>query len=191
VCNDFYGMSSSQESCTQLARSPRSQQARNGHRDGRCIAEDARKCGVECEVVWMRPHSAQGAHDLVNRKHTQQHPSPPLLTDLLPLVDVADEAGEAQQTQQAEDLGEADDAQGPGRPVHLRVQPGLQVHHQEDVVHRDGGHKVHQEPALQVPLADGPGGGYFLLNFVLMYVVLLLHLCIYRKGVNTPVKKGL
>lgn len=68
-------------------------------------------------------------------------------------MDVANESGEPQQPKQAEDFGEADDAQRPRRPVNLGVQT---VHHQEDVVHGDGGHKVHQEPALQVVLADGP-----------------------------------
>jgi len=71
---------------------------------------------------------------------------------LLPLVDVADEPGQPQQPQQAEDLGEADDAQRPGRLVHLGVQPPL--HDEEDVIHGDGGHKVHHEPALQVLLLD-------------------------------------
>ncbi len=33
----------------------------------------------------------------------------------------------------------------------------FQVHHQEDVVHRDRGQEVHEEPALQVALADGLG----------------------------------
>lgn len=50
-------------------------------------------------------------------------------------MDVADESGQAEQPEQAEDFGEADDAQGPGCSVHLGVQA---VHHQEDVVHRDG-----------------------------------------------------
>lgn len=68
-------------------------------------------------------------------------------------MDVADESGQAEQSEQAEDFGESDDAQGPGCSVHLGVKA---VHHQEDVVHRDGRHKVHQEPALQVVLADGP-----------------------------------
>lgn len=74
-------------------------------------------------------------------------------THLLPLVDVADEPGQTQQTEQAEDFGEADYPQRPGRPVDLRVQT---VHHQEDVVHRDGRHEVHEEPGLQVLLADCP-----------------------------------
>ena len=72
---------------------------------------------------------------------------------LLPLVDVADESGQAEQPKQAQDFGETNDAQRPGCPVDLRVQT---VHHQEDVVHRDGRHKVHEEPALQVSLANGP-----------------------------------
>lgn len=68
-------------------------------------------------------------------------------------MNVADESGQAKQSQQAQDFGEADDTQRPGCPVDLRVQT---VHHQEDVVDRDGRHKVHEEPALQVVLTDRP-----------------------------------
>ena len=50
-------------------------------------------------------------------------------------MDVADESGQAEQSKQAQDFGEADDAQRPGCPVDLGVET---VHHQEDVVHRDG-----------------------------------------------------
>lgn len=50
-------------------------------------------------------------------------------------MDVADEPGQAQEPKQAQDFGEADYPQRPGRPVDLRVQT---VHHQEDVIHRDG-----------------------------------------------------
>lgn len=67
---------------------------------------------------------------------------------LLPLVYVADEPGESQQPQQTEDLGEAHDAQGPGRLVHLRVYSLL--HNEKDVIHRDGRDKVHHKPCLQV-----------------------------------------
>lgn len=74
-------------------------------------------------------------------------------TDLLPLVNVTDESGQAQQSQQAQNFGKADNAQRPGCPVHLRVKT---VHHQKDVVDRYGRHKVHEEPALQVVLADRP-----------------------------------
>ena len=71
---------------------------------------------------------------------------------LLPLVDVPDESGQPQQPQQTEDLGEADDAERPGRLVHLRVDPFL--HDEEDIIHRYGGDKVHHEPGLQVFLLD-------------------------------------
>lgn len=67
-------------------------------------------------------------------------------------MDVADEPGQTQQTQQAEDLGEADDAQRPGRLVHLRVDALL--HDEEDVIHGYGRDKVHHEPGLQVLLLD-------------------------------------
>lgn len=75
------------------------------------------------------------------------------VSHLLPLVDVADESGQAEQSKQAQDFCETDDTQCPGCPVDLRVET---VHHQEDVVHWDGWHKVHEEPALQVVLADRP-----------------------------------
>lgn len=57
------------------------------------------------------------------------------VSHLLPLVDVADESGQAKQSKQAQDFCEADNAQCPGCSVHLGVKT---VHHQEDVVHRDG-----------------------------------------------------
>lgn len=71
-----------------------------------------------------------------------------VLSYLLPLVDVSDEAWEAEQTQQAEDLGEADDAQRPRRLVHLWVKALL--HDQKDIIHGNGGEKIHHEPALQI-----------------------------------------
>lgn len=57
------------------------------------------------------------------------------VSHLLPLVDVPDESGQAKQPKQAQDFGEADDTQRSGCSVDFRVQT---VHHQEDVVHRDG-----------------------------------------------------
>lgn len=63
-------------------------------------------------------------------------------------MDVPDEAREAEQPQQAEDLGEADDAQRPCRLVDLRVEALL--HDQKDIIHGNGGEKIHHEPALQV-----------------------------------------
>ncbi len=71
---------------------------------------------------------------------------------LLPLVDVTDESGQPQQPQQTEDLSEADDAERPGRLVHLRVDPFL--HDEKDIIHRYGGDKVHHEPGLQVLLLN-------------------------------------
>jgi len=73
------------------------------------------------------------------------------VSHLLPLMDVADESRQAEQSQQAQDFGEAENAQRPSCPVDLGVET---VHHQEDVVHRDGRHKVHQEPVFQVVLSD-------------------------------------
>lgn len=72
---------------------------------------------------------------------------------LLPLVDVADKSGQAKQSKQTQDFCETDNTQRPGRSVDFRVET---VHHQEDVVHWDGGHKVHEEPGLQILLADCP-----------------------------------
>ena len=70
-------------------------------------------------------------------------------------MDVADEPREAQQPQQTEDLGEAHDAEGARRAVHVRrLQPGLDVHDEEDVVDGDGGDEVHHEPGAQVLGAD-------------------------------------
>lgn len=67
-------------------------------------------------------------------------------------MDVPDEPGQPQQPQQTEDFREADDAQRPGRLVHLGVDPFL--HDQEDVIHRYGRDKVHHKPRLQVLLLD-------------------------------------
>ena len=63
-------------------------------------------------------------------------------------MDVADESGEAQQPQQTEDLGKADDPQGSGRLVKVRVDACL--YDEEDVVHRYRGDEIHHEPGLQV-----------------------------------------
>lgn len=63
-------------------------------------------------------------------------------------MDVTDESGQSQQSQQTEDLSEADNAERPRRLVHLRVNPFL--YNEEDIIHRDGRHKVHHKPALQV-----------------------------------------
>lgn len=66
-------------------------------------------------------------------------------------MDVTNEAGESKETQQAEDLGETDDAEGAGGAVHVRgIKSRLQINHEEDVVNRDGGDKVHQEPSAEV-----------------------------------------
>lgn len=73
---------------------------------------------------------------------------PGTLSYLLPLVDVSDEAWEAEQPQQTEDLGEPDDAKRPRRLVHLRVEALL--HNQKDIIHGNGGEKIHHKPALQV-----------------------------------------
>lgn len=67
-------------------------------------------------------------------------------------MDVTDEPGQPQQPQQTEDFGEADNAQRPGRLVHLRVHPSL--HDEEDIIHRYGRDEVHHKPALQVLLLD-------------------------------------
>ena len=75
-------------------------------------------------------------------------PAHPCRIYLFPLVDVADESGEAQQPQQTEDLGEADDPQGSGRLVKVRVN--ARFYDEEDIVHRYGGDEVHHEPTLQV-----------------------------------------
>lgn len=63
-------------------------------------------------------------------------------------MDVPDQPGQPQKAQQTEDLGEANDAKCPSRFVHLRVDPLL--HNEEDIIHRDGGDKVHHKPTLQV-----------------------------------------
>lgn len=74
---------------------------------------------------------------------------------LFPLVDVTDEARQSEKTQQAEDLCEAHDAEGAGSAVHVGwIVSGLQVHNEEDVVHWNGGDKVHQEPGAKVMRAD-------------------------------------
>ncbi len=67
-------------------------------------------------------------------------------------MDVTDESGQPQQSQQTEDLGEADDAERPGRLVHLGVDPFL--HDEKDIIHRNGRDKVHHKPGLQVLLLD-------------------------------------
>ena len=67
-------------------------------------------------------------------------------------MDVADEPGEPQESQEAEDLGEAHDPQRPGRFINLRVDALL--HDKKDIIHRNGGHKVHHKPGLQVLLLD-------------------------------------
>lgn len=63
-------------------------------------------------------------------------------------MNISNEAGETQEAQEAEDLGETDDAQGPGSLVDLRVDACL--YNEEDVVHRDGGDEIHHEPAFEV-----------------------------------------
>ena len=63
-------------------------------------------------------------------------------------MNISNEAGETQEAQEAEDLGETDNAQGPGSLVDLRVYACL--HNKEDVVHGDGGDEIHHEPALEV-----------------------------------------
>lgn len=63
-------------------------------------------------------------------------------------MDVADEPGQPEQTQQAEDLSEAHDTEGPGRLVHLRVDPLF--HNEKDIIHGYGRDKVHHEPAFQI-----------------------------------------
>lgn len=74
---------------------------------------------------------------------------------LFPLVDVANEARESKKTQQTEDLGETDDAEGAGGAVHVSgIESRLQINYEKDVVDRDGGDKVHQEPCAQVMHAD-------------------------------------
>ena len=85
-------------------------------------------------------HSPQGGEVLLPRRGLD------LNTHLFPLVNISNEAGETQEAQEAEDLGEPDNAQGPGSLVDLRVDACL--HNEEDVVHRDGGDEIHHEPAL-------------------------------------------
>lgn len=67
-------------------------------------------------------------------------------------MDVTDESGQPQQSQQTEDLSKADDAECPGRLVHLRVDPFL--HDEEDIIHRYRRDKVHHKPGLQVLLLN-------------------------------------
>lgn len=67
-------------------------------------------------------------------------------------MDVTDKSGQPQQAQQTEDLSEPDNAERPGRLVHLRVNPFL--HDEEDIIHRYGRDKVHHKPALQVFLLN-------------------------------------
>lgn len=70
-------------------------------------------------------------------------------------MDVTNEAGESKKTQQTEDLGETDNAEGAGGAVHVSgIKPRLQINHEEDVVNRDGGDKVHQEPSAEVMYAN-------------------------------------
>lgn len=74
---------------------------------------------------------------------------------LFPLVDVADEPREPQQPQQAQDFSKTHNPQCSRRLIHLRVDALL--HNQEDIIHRDGRHKVYYKPGLQVLLLDSLG----------------------------------
>lgn len=70
-------------------------------------------------------------------------------------MNVADEAGQSEKTQQTEDLSEAHDAESPSSSVHVRwLVPGLKIDDKEDVVNRDWGDEVHQEPGSEVMHAD-------------------------------------
>ncbi len=74
---------------------------------------------------------------------------------LFPLMNVTYKSGQAQQSEETEDLGEAYDAQSPSGAVDLcRLKSCLYIHHQEDVVHRNGGDEVHHKPASQVTPTD-------------------------------------
>lgn len=70
-------------------------------------------------------------------------------------MDVTNEARESEKTQQTEDLGETDNAEGAGGAVHVSgIEPRLQINDEKDVVDRDGGDKVHQEPRAEVMHAN-------------------------------------
>lgn len=70
-------------------------------------------------------------------------------------MDVTNEARESKETQQTEDLGKADNAEGAGSAVHVSgIKSWLQINNEEDVVNRDGGDKVHQEPSAEVMHAN-------------------------------------
>lgn len=68
---------------------------------------------------------------------------------------VSDEPGQSQQTQETENLGEANDSQGPGCFIHFRVKAFL--HYQKDIIHWNGGQEVHGEPTLKVIHLDDLG----------------------------------
>ena len=70
-------------------------------------------------------------------------------------MDVTNEARESEKTQQTEDLGKTDNAEGTSCSVHVSgIKSWLQINHEEDVVNRDGGDKVHQEPSAEVMHAN-------------------------------------
>lgn len=66
-------------------------------------------------------------------------------------MDVTNEARESEKTQQTEDFGKTDNAEGAGGAVHVGgIKSWLQINNEKDVINRDGGHKVHQEPSVEV-----------------------------------------
>lgn len=70
-------------------------------------------------------------------------------------MDVSDEARQSEKTQQTEDLCETHNAKGTSCAVHVRrLVSGLEVDDEKDVVDRNGGDEVHQEPGAEVMDAD-------------------------------------
>lgn len=74
---------------------------------------------------------------------------------LLPLVDVSDEARQTEKTQQTEDLCETHNAKCTSGTVHVWwLVSGFEIDDEKDVVDRDGGDEIHQEPSAEVMNAD-------------------------------------